>query len=126
VILWQSHIILSCTLSYNCKSNKKRKEKKRKRKINNDLAVLPSHDNVPPLRYGLRRLTYETRVPHKEGNIYEKDCYPIDVLRCPEWQQHPGEADSDMMCRMLENACRHIQVQPETIPIGEVYYSYSQ
>jgi len=27
---------------------------------------------------------------------------------------------------MLENACRHIQAQPETIPIGEVYYPYSQ
>jgi len=27
---------------------------------------------------------------------------------------------------MLENACRYIQVQPNTIPIGEVYYSYSQ
>ena len=31
-----------------------------------------------------------------------------------------------MACRMLENACRHIQAQPETIPIGEVYYPYSQ
>jgi len=27
---------------------------------------------------------------------------------------------------MLENAYRHIQVQPETIPIREVYYLYSQ
>jgi len=27
---------------------------------------------------------------------------------------------------MLENARRHIQVQPETIPIGGVYYPYSQ
>jgi len=31
-----------------------------------------------------------------------------------------------MAHRMLENAHRHIQVQPETIPIGEVYYPYSQ
>jgi len=31
-----------------------------------------------------------------------------------------------MACRMLENARRHIQVQPETIPIGGVYYPYSQ
>jgi len=31
-----------------------------------------------------------------------------------------------MACRMLENACRHIQVQPDTIPIEGVYYSYSQ
>jgi len=37
-------MILFCTPSCSCKSNKKRKEKKRKRKINNDLAVLPSHD----------------------------------------------------------------------------------
>ena len=27
---------------------------------------------------------------------------------------------------MLENACRHIQAQPDTIPIKGVYYSYSQ
>ena len=31
-----------------------------------------------------------------------------------------------MVHRMLENACRHIQVQPDTIPIGGVYYLYSQ
>ena len=31
-----------------------------------------------------------------------------------------------MAYRMLENTCRHIQVQPETIPIGGVYYPYSQ
>jgi len=31
-----------------------------------------------------------------------------------------------MACRMLENACRHIQAQSETIPIGGVYYPYSQ
>jgi len=42
-------------------------------------------EDVPPLRYGLRRLTCETRVPHREGNIYREDCYPTDVLRCPEW-----------------------------------------
>jgi len=83
-------------------------------------------EDVPPLRYGLRRSTHETRVPHREGNIYREDCHPTDVLRCPEWQQHPGEADIDMACRILENAHRHIQVQPETIPIEGVYYSYSQ
>ena len=44
VTLWQSHMILSHAPSCSCKSNKKRKEKKRKRNINNDLAVLPSHD----------------------------------------------------------------------------------
>jgi len=27
---------------------------------------------------------------------------------------------------MLENACRHIQAQPDTIPIGGVYYPYNQ
>ena len=31
-----------------------------------------------------------------------------------------------MARRMLENAHRHIQVQPDTILIGEVYYPYSQ
>jgi len=38
-------VILSHAPSCSCKSNKKRKEKKRKRNINNDLAVLPSHDS---------------------------------------------------------------------------------
>jgi len=74
----------------------------------------------------LRRSICETRVPYREGNIYEEDHHPTDVLRRSEWRQHPGEADLDMACRMLENACRHIQVQPETIPIGGVYYLYSQ
>jgi len=31
-----------------------------------------------------------------------------------------------MAHRILENAHRHIQAQPETIPIREVYYLYSQ
>jgi len=31
-----------------------------------------------------------------------------------------------MVHRMLENAHRYIQAQSETIPIGEVYYLYSQ
>ena len=31
-----------------------------------------------------------------------------------------------MACRILENAHRHIQAQSETIPIGGVYYPYSQ
>ena len=44
VTLWQSHMILFCTPSSSCKSNKKRKEKKRN--INNNLAVLPSHDII--------------------------------------------------------------------------------
>jgi len=74
----------------------------------------------------LRRSTRETRVSHREGNIYEEDCHSTDVLRHPEWRQHPGEADPDMACKMLENAHRHIQAQPETIPIGGVYYLYSQ
>jgi len=74
----------------------------------------------------LRRSTHKTQVPHREGNIYGEDCHPTDVLRRPEWQQHPGEANPDIVHRMLENACRHIQAQPKTIPIGGVYYSYSQ
>jgi len=41
VTLWQSHVILFHAPSCSCK---KKKEKKRKRNINNDLAVLPSHD----------------------------------------------------------------------------------
>jgi len=83
-------------------------------------------EDIPPMRYGLRRSTCETRVPHREGNIYGENHHPIDVLRRPEWRQHPGEADPDMAHRMLENARRHIQVQPDTIPIGGVYYPYSQ
>ena len=73
-----------------------------------DSDLQPGKD-VPPLRYGLRRSTCETRVPHKEGNIYGEDRYSTDVLRHPEWQQHSGKADPDMVHRMLENACRHIQ-----------------
>jgi len=83
-------------------------------------------EDISPLRYGLRRSTHETRVPHREGNIYGEDRHPTDVLRHPEWRRHPGEADPDMVHRMLENAHRHIQVQPETIPIGGVYYPYNQ
>jgi len=41
-------------------------------------------EDVFPLRYGLRRSTCETRVPHKEGNIYGEDCHPTNVLRRPE------------------------------------------
>jgi len=40
--LWQSHVILSHTPPCSCKS--KEKEKEKKRNINNDLAILPSHD----------------------------------------------------------------------------------
>jgi len=82
-------------------------------------------EDVPSLRYGLRRSTCETRVPHTEGNVYGEDRHPTDVLRHPEWQQHPSETDPDIACRILENARRYIQVQPNTIPIGGVYYLYS-
>jgi len=41
-------------------------------------------EDVPPMRYGLRRSTRETRVPHREGNIYGENCHPIDVLRRPK------------------------------------------
>jgi len=41
-------------------------------------------EDVPPMRYGLRRSTHETRVPHREGNIYRENHHPIDVLRRPE------------------------------------------
>jgi len=83
-------------------------------------------EDIPPLRYSLRKSTHETRVSYREGNIYSEDYYSTDVLKRPEWRQHPSEADPDMAYRMLENARRHIQVQPETIPIGGVYYPYSQ
>jgi len=74
----------------------------------------------------LRKSTHETRVPHREGNIYKENYHPTDILRCSKWQQYLGEADPDITCRMLENAHKHIQAQPNTIPIGGVYYSYSQ
>ena len=83
-------------------------------------------ENVPPLRYGLRRSTCETKVPHREDNIYGEDRYPTNVLRRSEWWRHPGKADPDMTHRMLKNARRNIQVQPKTIPVREVYYPYSQ
>ena len=41
-------------------------------------------EDVPSLRYGLRRSTCETRVPHKEGNIYKENRYPTDILRHPK------------------------------------------
>ena len=41
--------------------------------------------DISPLRYSLRRSTHETRVPHREDNIYEEDCHSTNVLRCPEW-----------------------------------------
>jgi len=41
-------------------------------------------EDVSPLRYGLRRSTCKTRVFHREGNIYEEDHHPTDVLRYPE------------------------------------------
>ena len=44
VTLWQSHVIVSHTPPCSCKS--KEKEKEKKRNVNNDLAVLPSHDNL--------------------------------------------------------------------------------
>jgi len=45
---------------------------------------LQPEENVSSLRYSLRRSTCETKVPHREGNIYREDHHPIDVLRCPE------------------------------------------
>jgi len=42
-------------------------------------------ENVPPLRYGLRRSTCETKVPHREDNIYGEDRYSTNVLRRSEW-----------------------------------------
>ena len=42
-------------------------------------------ENVPSLRYGLRRSTCETKVPHREDNIYGEDRYPTNVLRRSEW-----------------------------------------
>jgi len=42
--LWQSHVILSHAPPCSCKS--KEKEKEKKRNINNDLAILPSHDTA--------------------------------------------------------------------------------
>jgi len=43
-------------------------------------------EDVPPMRYGLRRSTHETRVPQREGNTYRENHHPIDVLRRPEWR----------------------------------------
>jgi len=48
-------------------------------------------EDVPPLRYGLRISTHDTRVSHRKGNMYGEDFHPTDVLGHPEWRQHPGE-----------------------------------
>jgi len=39
------HVILSCALPL-CSKSKKEKKRKKKENINNDLAVLPSHDTA--------------------------------------------------------------------------------
>ena len=89
----------------------------------------PSHlqpgEDATSQRYDLRRSTHETRIPHREGNIYGEDHHPTDILRCSEWQQHLGEANPDMACRMPENAHRHTQVQPDTVPIAGVYCPFN-
>jgi len=89
----------------------------------------PSHpqpgEDITPQRYGLRRSTHETRIPHREGNIYGENHHPTDIFRCPEWRQHLGKADPDMAHRMPENAYRHTQVQPDTVPIAGVYYPFN-
>ena len=54
LLLVTYHVILSRTPSYSCKSNKKRKEKKRN--IDNDLAILPSHDTTPLLSFLIPRI----------------------------------------------------------------------
>ena len=78
VTLWQSHVILSHTPSCSCK---KRKEKKRKRKrnINNDLAVLPSHDTTPLLSFLVPRnfsTTYNIGLPCCLFHLY----LPLSIL----------------------------------------------
>ena len=64
VTLWQSHITLSCAPLCSYKS----KKKKKKRNINNDLAILPSHD----IGDGSKNLfVYETI---NGGGIMEAKC----------------------------------------------------
>ena len=50
-----------------------------------DVEDVEIHSPSPPLRYGLRRSICETRVPHREGNVYGEDHHPTDILRRPEW-----------------------------------------
>ena len=52
VTLWQSHVILSHAPPCSCKS--KGKEKEKKRNINNDLAILPSHDKRRYISFSFR------------------------------------------------------------------------
>ena len=67
VTLWQSHVILSHAPPCSCKS--KEKEKEKKRNINNDLAILPSHDSSyqliclisRPLLIALRRDWHQSK-----------------------------------------------------------------
>ena len=55
-IIWHDTVIfvmwyISTLLSYVVSPNEKRKEKEKKRNINNDLAILPSHDTTPMFGY---------------------------------------------------------------------------
>ena len=94
VPMWLSHVMSpycdSVTLSYMILSHapslcsKSRKEKKRKEKINNDLAVLPSHDKNGLLLY--RRKVY---IPHSvEDTLWQqiiKIHHDLPSARHPGW-----------------------------------------
>ena len=84
VTLWQSHVILSHAPSCSCKSNKKRKEKKRKRNINNDLAILPSHNTTPLLSFLILRNFSTTRsigLPYCPFRLH----LPLSILELPNF-----------------------------------------
>ena len=38
-------------------------------------------EDATPQRYGLRRSTCETRISHREDNIYREDHNPTNILR---------------------------------------------
>ena len=71
-------MILSHTPPCSCKS--KEKEKEKKRNINNDLAILPSHDTnkVPNRPWEIISIDLITQLP--ESNSYNAICVIVDRL----------------------------------------------
>jgi len=60
-------MILSHAPPCSCKS--KEKEKEKKRNINNDLAILPSHDTFPIIQK-VGKLAYELKIPSTWKSIH--------------------------------------------------------
>jgi len=71
-------VILSHALPCSCKS--KEKEKEKKRNINNDLAVLPSHDIYPMLYFRRKFSSGITLVTCPSGMFYDHMTLSYDWI----------------------------------------------